>query len=375
MEVASARLYRRQHDRVDGYEAGARVGVVGCGYWGSKHVRVLQSLDGVDSVVVVDADENRLAALRRSVPIARQFMTVEEALPYVDALVVATPPSSHVEIAMQALRAGKHVLVEKPLATTAEGACWLIEAAKESGTVLMVGHTFEYNSAVWKMRELISGGTLGRLYYIDSARLNLGLYQGDVNVIFDLAPHDVSIVNHLLGDQPSTVEAWASRHAHTRLEDVAYLRLHYDRLGVEANIHVSWLDPHKVRRLTAVGSEKMAVYNDMAHEERVRVHDKGVVLSASEELSQPPMTYRYGDITAPYVDFREPLSVQDGHFVSCIREGTEPLTGGQNGLEVVRVLEAATVALRERREVALDEVLGMESEDLGLSLAATGGSL
>jgi len=352
---------------------GVRVAVVGCGYWGSKHLRVLQSLEGVNRVLAVDSDRLRLSSVRRSLADECQFTSLEDALPFIDALVVATPPGSHVDIALQALRAGKHVLVEKPLATTVDGACQLIEAAREAGTVLMVGHTFEYNSAVWKMRELISSGVLGQLYYVDSARLNLGLYQGDVNVIFDLAPHDISIVNYLLGAQPSTVEAWASRHAHTHLEDVAYLRLHYEELGVEANIHVSWLDPHKVRRLTAVGSEKMAVYNDMASEERIRVHDKGVVFASVDELSGPPMTYRYGDIIAPYVDFREPLSVQDSHFVGCIQTSSSPLTDGRNGLEVVRVLEAAQASLREHREISMHEIPATQVAQSALSLSAAGG--
>jgi len=355
-------------------DGGVRTAVVGCGYWGSKHVRALQSLDGVASVVAVDRDEARLAGLRGRLTGESHFSSVEEALPHVDAVIVATPPGSHVDIALKALRADKHVLVEKPLATTAEGAARLIRAAEAAGTVLMVGHTFEYNSAVWKMRDLVSSGSLGRLYYVDSARLNLGLYQGDVNVIFDLAPHDISIINYLLGQHPSTVEAWASRYAHTRLEDVAYLRLHYAELGVEANIHVSWLDPHKVRRLTAVGSEKMAVYNDMAAEERIRVHDKGVVFSAADELSQPPMTYRYGDITSPYLDFPEPLSVQDSHFITCIRTGAVPHTDGRNGLAVVRVLEAAQASLRERREIALHEIAGADLGAIELSLVSQGGA-
>ncbi len=356
-------------------EAGIRVGVVGCGYWGSKHLRVLQSLDGVSAVVAIDPDPTRVVSLQRSLSLDGSYASLEEALPYVDAVVVATPPSTHVEIGVRAMQAGKHVLIEKPLATSTEGALQLIEASAASGTTLMVGHTFEYNSAVWTMRDLIRDGSLGKLYYVDSARLNLGLYQGNVNVICDLAPHDVSLINYLLEDQPTAVEVWASRHAHSRLEDVAYLRLQYEKSDVEANIHVSWLDPKKVRRLTAVGSQKMAVYNDLETEERIRIHDKGVMVSPSafsdDDQSQLPMTYRYGDVTAPYFDFREPLSVEDGHFVSCIRTGETPLTHGLNGLAVVRVLDAAQISLREHRAVALDEIAGAEAGDRSLSLAGT----
>ena len=354
-------------------ESGLRVGVVGCGYWGSKHLRVLQSLDGVSAVIAIDPDPTRVASLRRSLSLDGNYASLEEALPHVDALVVATPPSTHVEIGVAAMAAGKHVLIEKPLATSTEGALQLIDAARASGTTLMVGHTFEYNSAVWTMRDLIRDGSLGKLYYVDSARLNLGLYQGNVNVICDLAPHDVSILNYLLEDQPTAVEVWASRHAHSRLEDVAYLRLHYETREVEANIHVSWLDPKKVRRLTAVGSQKMAVYNDLETEERIRVHDKGVMVSPSslsdDDQSQLPMTYRYGDVTAPYFDFREPLSVEDGHFISCIRTGETPLTDGRNGLAVVRVLDAAQASLREHRAVKLDEIAGADADERSLSLA------
>src|SRR6266496_3431059 len=186
--------------------AGLRIAVVGCGYWGSKHVRVLHSIDGVDEVALVDAEQSRLASLARAYPGARSFSTLRAALPHIDAVVVATPPSSHVAVALQAIDAGKHVLVEKPLAPTTGGARHLISAAARAGVTLMTGHTFEYNPAVWKLRELVQSRVLGEVYYIDSARLNLGLYQSDVNVIFDLAPHDVSIINHVLGEQPIAVD-------------------------------------------------------------------------------------------------------------------------------------------------------------------------
>jgi predicted dehydrogenase len=283
----------------------------------------------------------------------------------VDAVVVATPPSTHVAVALEAIAAGKHVLVEKPLATTAAGARHLMNASAEAGVTLMVGHTFEYNAAVRKLRELVRSNELGQLYYLDSARLNLGLYQTDVNVILDLAPHDVSIINYVLGRRPAAVQAWASRHAHRRFEDVAYLRLFYDDFyddqGLSANIHVSWLDPCKVRRLTAVGSKKMAVYDDLATEERIRVLDKGVSPPLEPgNLAQPPMSYRYGDILVPFVASDEPLEIQDRHFLQCVLTGSTPLTDGENGLAVVEVLEAAQLSLRLGRPVPLYE-LGRQS--------------
>lgn len=336
---------------------GLRVAVVGCGYWGSKHVRVLHSTDGVDQVVLVDAHEVRLRNLARSYPNAPCFTSLRAALPHVDAIVVATPPTSHVPIALQAIEAGKHVLVEKPLAPTSAEARQLITAAADADVLLMTGHTFEYNPAVWKLRELVQSRVLGDVYYLDSARLNLGLYQNDVNVILDLAPHDVSIINYVLGEPPVAVQAWASRHAHPRFEDVAYLRLLYADERLSANIHVSWLDPCKVRRVTAVGSAKMAVYDDLAAEERIRVLDKGVSPSlTTDDLTQPPMSYRYGDITSPYVASDEPLGVQDAHFALCILTETAPNTNGACGLAVVEVLEAAQLSLQLDRPVRLDEL-------------------
>ena len=340
---------------------GAHIAVVGCGYWGSKHVRVFDAIESVHEVTLVDSNAERLHGLGRSFRTAPRFGDLASALPHVDAVVVATPPSSHVPVALAAIEAGKHVLVEKPLATTVTGARRLIAAADRAGVVLMVGHTFEYNPAVWKLRELVQGGELGELYYLDSARLNLGLYQNDVNVIADLAPHDVSIINHVLGRKPAAVQAWAARHAHRRFEDVAYLRLFYDDFfdgqGLSANIHVSWLDPCKVRRMTAVGSRKMAVYDDLASEERIRVLDKGVdPRPGSGDLTQPPMSYRYGDILVPFVASDEPLGVQDRHFVDCVRSGATPLTDGANGLAVVEVLEAAQLSRRLGRPVPLYEM-------------------
>jgi predicted dehydrogenase len=336
---------------------GLRVAVVGCGYWGSKHARVLQTLDEVDQVAHVDGRADRLAGLSRAFPNAPSFPTLQAALPDIDAVVIATPPSTHVPLALSALAAGKHVLVEKPLATTTADARRLIAAAAEAERTLMVGHTFEYNPAVWKLRELVQGGDLGDVYYIDAARLNLGLYQSDVNVVMDLAPHDLSIINHVLGQRPAAVEAWGSCHAHRRFEDVAYLRLYYDDSRLAANIHVSWLDPCKVRRMTVVGSRKMAVYDDLAVDERVRIHDKGVQPGVDEQdLTQPPMSYRYGDITVPFLRFEEPLAVQDRHFARCTLEGTRPQTDGENGLAVVEVLEGVELSLRQGRRVELAEL-------------------
>jgi len=256
---------------------------------------------------------------------------------------------------MKAIAAGKHVLVEKPMATSAASGRRLLNAAEATSLTLMVGHTFEYNAAVWRLREAVEQGDLGNVYYVDTARLNLGLYQTDINVVWDLAPHDISIINHVLGATPTTVQAWGSSHAHAYLEDVAYLRLRYAEAGITAQIHVSWLDPCKVRRVTVVGSRKMAVYNDLADQERLRIYDKGVVMAGQEEFC-PPLSYRYGGIFSPFVAMQEPLSIQDEHFLDCIRFGRRPRTDGRSGLAVVRALEAATLSLRKGSPVPLEAV-------------------
>jgi predicted dehydrogenase len=330
---------------------------------------VLHSLPEVEHVVAIDVREERLFESERFLPGVRCARSVEEVLDSIDGLVVATPPGSHAAVASAALEAGVGVLVEKPLATSSVDALMLGARADARDAVLMVGHTFEHNAAVWKLRELIDEGDLGRLLYVDSARLNLGLYQSDVNVVWDLAPHDISIFNYLLRSRPTWVQAWGARHAHPLLEDVAYLRLFYGDVDVTANVHVSWLDPCKVRRVTLVGSSKMAVYNDLANDERVRVYDKSVHSVDGDENPQAmPMSYRYGEIRSPFLQFEEPLYVQDRHFVDCLRDGTKPRTNGDNGLAVVEVLECADISLREGRAVALSEIAVAPALDRSPSL-------
>jgi predicted dehydrogenase len=309
---------------------------------------------GVDEIVVVDGRPEAGALAKRAFPDAHVFESLATALPAVDGLIIATPPSTHETLAIAAMRAGKDVLVEKPMATSAAAARRLIEEAQAASVTLMVGHTFEYSDAVDKLNEVVQSGDLGTVLHIDTARLNLGLYQSDVNVVWDLAPHDISIINHLMGTLPSSLQAWGSCHAHPTLEDVAYLRLHYEDSNVTAVVAVSWLSPCKVRRVTVVGSKKMAVYDDMA-EEPVRVYDKGVMRAVQpEEFPAVPMSYRYGDIVSPYVQLREPLMREDQHFVDSIAAGTRPVSDGANGLAVVRVLEAASQSLRQHAEIRLD---------------------
>jgi predicted dehydrogenase len=316
-----------------------RIAVVGYGYWGAKHVRVLSSTPDV-AVSVVDADGDRLTEAEHRHPAAQLAPALDDVLDDVHAVVVATPPHTHAALALRALEAGRHVLVEKPLTTSVEDGEALVEAAARRAVCLMVGHTFEYNSAVWKLRDLVRSGALGRILSVDSARLSLGRYQSDVNVIWDLAPHDISIVSHILGEMPQATAVWAHRNIGGPHEDVAYLRLDFERARTQAFLHVSWLNPNKVRQVTVVGEKMMAVYDDMS-DERLRIYDIGVDLQRIDEpvaAHALPVTYRTGDIVAPYIPFNEPLLVQDQHFVDCVRTGRPAQTPGERGLDIVRVL-------------------------------------
>ena len=360
-----------------GKSDGIRVAVVGIGYWGSRHVRVLRSTTGVAEIAGVDQRFSEIGDGSQGTDLGvTAYSRVEDALPHVDAVIIATPPASHASLGLQAIEAGKHVLIEKPMATTTQAARHLIAAADSAGVLLMPGHTFEHNAAVHKLREIVSTGQLGRLFYLDCERLNLGLYQTDVNVILDLAPHDISISNFLLGAQPTTVTAWASRHVHPEHEDVAYVRLDYADLGVRTTIHVSWLSPEKVRRITAVGSQKMVVYNDMADGDRIRVYDKSAMPPSEADGPLSQVAYHLGDTVSPFVAFAEPLAVQDQHFIDCIINGSRPSVDGSSGLAVVQALECAQISLREQRPVALAEVTQRHSPGLNApGLAATGTSL
>lgn len=357
-----------------GQSEGIRVGVVGVGYWGSRHVRVLRSTTGVSAVVEIDQRFGGIGSGEHQISDGvTAYAGLDDALPHIDAVIVATPPGSHAPLGLKAIAAGKHVLIEKPLATTTDAARALVDAADRAGVVLMPGHTFEHNAAVHKLRELVQGGHLGRLFYLDCARLNLGLYQTDVNVILDLAPHDISISNFVLGSRPTTVTAWGSRHIHPAHEDVAYLRLDYADLGVRTNIHVSWLDPQKVRRVTAVGSKRMVVYNDMADGDRLRVYDKSAVPPDEGDGPLSQVAYHMGDTVSPFVAFSEPLAVQDQQFVDCIASGTRPAVNGRSGLAVVQALECAQISLREQRPVTLAEVAQRQARSqAGLDAAFAG---
>lgn len=320
------------------------VAVIGCGYWGPNLIRNLSENLRSEVVAVSDMREDRLEAIAPRVPNARLTTDAAEAIqdPAVDAVVVATPVSTHFPIARTALAAGKHVLVTKPLASSTAECDALIELAATAGRVLMVDHTFVYTAAVQKMRELIAEGALGEIYYFDSVRVNLGLFQHDVNVIWDLAAHDLSIIRFLLDATPTTVNAIATSHSGSRLEDVAYVTLRFDS-DLIAHCHLNWLSPVKIRQTLIGGSERMLVWDDLVPDEKLRIYDRGITRSVDPGVQ---VDYRIGDVWMPHLDRTEALATEVEHFLDCIERGAEPITGGAHGRDVVRLLEATSESLR-----------------------------
>ncbi|MBI4670245.1 MAG: Gfo/Idh/MocA family oxidoreductase [Chloroflexi bacterium] len=327
-----------------------QLAVIGAGYWGPNLVRNFSQTPGARVAYVCDLDAAKLAPLAAQYPTLTTTRNYQDALgdPNVDAVVVATPVSTHQRLAVEALRAGKHVLVEKPLAATVQAAREIDAVAREVKRVLMVGHTFIYNPAVTKVHEYIQRGALGEIYYIDSARVNLGLHQFDINVIWDLAPHDVSMILYWLGQRPLRVSARGNSYTQDNIEDVAFVTLEFPG-KVMAHIHVSWMSPAKLRRTTIVGSKQMIVYDDLEAAEKVKLYDSGVEQLALNATTRAELqrTYRVGDVLSPRLDVVEPLRVECKHFVECIVEGKTPRTNGDAGIAVVQVLEAATRSLRE----------------------------
>jgi predicted dehydrogenase len=324
------------------------IAVVGLGYWGPNWVRVIRQLQCTARVVCCDFSAARRASIKGPYPEVELADRIERVLddPEIEAAIVATPVGTHYKLAHRLLTAGKSVLVEKPLAMATSQVSELLQLARKSSLTLMVGHTFEYSAPVLKAAELINSGELGEIFYISSVRANLGLFQRDINVAWDLATHDVSIILMLLGRMPLTVSCQGQGHYRSEVEDVALLTLHFAN-GVIAFVHVSWLDPNKIRRATIVGSKKMLVYDDTALQEKIRVYDKGVTVQPYyDTFGDFQLAYRYGDIRIPRVEEPEPLRVECEHFVDCIRTGATPRTDGLNGYRVVSVLEAAEISLR-----------------------------
>ncbi|WEJ59321.1 Gfo/Idh/MocA family oxidoreductase [Devosia sp. FJ2-5-3] len=328
------------------------IGVIGYGYWGPNLVRNFSDIPTVDLRWVCDLQTERLARLRSRYPAVQITEDMADVLndPKVDAVAIATPVSSHFELAMKCLKAGKSVFVEKPITATAEQARRLIDEADRRGLVVAVDHTFIHTGAVKKLRDIIQND-LGELYYYDSVRVNLGIFQHDVSVMWDLAVHDLSIMDFVIGAQPVAVSALGMSHIEGSPENIAYLNLHYD-CKLMAHIHVNWLAPLKVRRTLVGGSRKMVVYDDLEPSEKIKIYDRGLTIDpmapkAGERRNQMRIGYRAGDMSAPQLDITEALGSELAEFVSCVERGTKPIADGAAGLRVVTILEAATQSMAQ----------------------------
>jgi predicted dehydrogenase len=321
--------------------------VVGCGYWGSKHIRVAYQTPTLEVALAIDSRQDRLDYIRTHYPgisVSCDFASVVNS--EVAGVIIATPISTHFSLAKAALLAGKHVLVEKPMTTTVEQCRELISIANERGLVLMVGHTFEYHPAVVFTRALIQQGRLGELYYASSRRLNLGLYRLDANVLWDLAPHDFSIILYLMEAKIDRIGAWGYRHALPHIEDVAYATIDLSN-GATAHLHVSWLEPVKVRQVTVVGSEGMLVFDDILPVEKVRIYEKRFKpVTTGDSFADFQSAYRHGDVFIPELPSGEPLQLEVLDFARSIQTGKQPRADGRSALRVVEALESASRCLQ-----------------------------
>ena len=331
------------------------VAVVGCGYWGPNIIRNFFRLPGARLLAVCDLRQDRLDYVREHFPGVEVSRDVDAVVtrPDVDAVAVTTPADGHFSLAKRVLEADKHVLVEKPLAQRSAHCKELIALAASRGKTLMVGHTFLYNEAVRKLREFVDTKQLGDIYYLYSSRLNLGRIRNDINAMWNFAPHDVSIILYVLGRKPTTVSARGQSYIQPGIEDVVFVHLDFED-GVRAMIHISWLDPNKVRRMTVVGSKKMVVYDDVSRDAKIVVYDKGIdkvnitdSLGEFESFGEFQLRVRAGDMYVPEIDFVEPLKVECAHFIDCIVNGKKPLTDGEEGYGVVKILEGAQTSLEK----------------------------
>lgn len=328
-------------------------GLIGFGYWGPNLARNFGAQEGCAVSWICDLSPARQKQAALSWPAAKATGRLEDVLedPNVHAVLIATPVSTHYEIAKRAIEAGKHVFIEKPMTHTSEEAASLIALAEKYNRVLAVDHTFLFTGAVRKMKEMLDSGELGDLLYFDSVRINLGLFQHDINVLFDLGPHDLSIADHLFSEKPVALRAMGACHCGQQHENLVYLHLEFAN-GMVAHFHWNWLAPVKIRHTLICGTKKMIVYDDMAASEKLKVYDKGVVVSQldHDSLAKFRVDYRVGDMVAPKLDQREALAMEAAHFAECVRTGKKPLADGDAGYRVVRMLEAAQESLKKGGE-------------------------
>jgi len=328
-----------------------RFGVIGYGYWGPNIVRNLQGLDSTRVEMVCDKSAKALARARKAYPSLRTTDDPAEILRSadIDAIAVITPVWTHYELAKMALQNGKHVFIEKPFTSNSAQAEELIELAARKNLKIMVDHTFLFTGAVRKIRELTESGALGDLYYYDSLRVNLGLFQHDVSVIWDLAPHDLAIMDHVIKGEPEAIVATGEKHLNG-VEDVAFMTIYFPR-NIIAHINVNWLSPVKIRTTLIGGQKKMLVWNDLVADEKIRVYDKGVDIASGEGIRDLLVSYRTGDMWAPQVEQLEALHVELGYFTDCVINDKTPFNDGHAGLRVVRMLEAAEASIQKRGEL------------------------
>lgn len=325
-----------------------KVGVVGCGYWGPNLVRNFRALPECSLRVMCDIDQERLNHLSTLYPEVEGTSDFKHMLNGIglDAVVIATAVKSHFPMAKASLLAGKHVFIEKPMASSSAQCEELVELAAKKGLVLMAGYTFLYSPAVRKIKQIVDSGDIGEIRYICARRLNLGLFQKDINVTWDLAPHDISIIQHIMAERPLTVNCRGSANITPGVEDVTTMTLSFSKQR-SAIIHSSWLDPRKVREMTIVGSKRMIVYDDVAPLEKIRIFDARVEVPPHyDTFAEFQYAYHYGDMYAPYLKQEEPLKSECQHFLDCIKHGSTPLTDGRQGLELIRILEAASESLK-----------------------------
>lgn len=325
-----------------------RIGVVGYGYWGPNMVRTFVEIPETSVEAVADLDPERLERARARHPqiphLTEDFHQLFEL--DLDAIVVSTPPETHFNIVSQCLEQGRDVLVEKPLATNTAAALRLVEMAKMTGRILMVGHIGAYNPAVRALKEMVDSGEVGEIRYVDAVRVGLGAFHSSLNVIWDLAPHDVAVLTYLLGETPVSVSTHGIACIQESIEDVAYVTLRFPS-GVLAHVRMSWLDPRKTRQVTVVGSRKMVVYDDLESHEKLKIYDKRVdAIRKTETFGDFQFAYHYGSVVSPYIHFEEPLRVECRHFIECVVTRQRPLTDSQDGADVVRIVEAAQRSLR-----------------------------
>ncbi len=330
------------------------IAVVGAGYWGPNLIRNFNLVSNL--TMVCDLDSARLEPIKKNYPNVTTTTNFEEVInsTEVDAVIIATPMKTHYKLAKAALEAGNHVFIEKPIAGSSKEAEELIDIAKKNNLKLMVGHIFEYSAPVNKIKELIDKGEIGKVYYMDSARVNLGLFQPDLSVVWDLAPHDLSIMFYLLGNvKPISVSAVGQNFIPGHVEDIAYITIKFEN-NIMAHFSVSWMAPAKLRRTSIVGTKKMIVYDDTEPEEKVKIYDKGIDYS-HEEIQKLQILYRTGDIHSPKVSTEEPLRAEAQHFIDCIKNNKTPRSDGESGLRVVKIIEAAEKSIKENgKEVKLE---------------------